>query len=87
MYLQGCNGKAFLSKLVRTRSILNVYNVLQKYMDGFAQHLEPRACVGNNSVVFPPQLRCVQKNLTWIICCFNTCGSILTTADVTTTTT
>jgi hypothetical protein len=28
-----------------------------KDMNGFVQHLEPRACVGNDSVVFPPQLK------------------------------
>jgi hypothetical protein len=38
-----------------------VYKVYQKYMDGFVQHLEPQACVGNDSVVFPPLLRCVKK--------------------------
>jgi hypothetical protein len=26
-------------------------------MNGSVQHLEPRACVGNDSVVFPPELK------------------------------
>jgi hypothetical protein len=42
-------------------SILNLSSVNQKDMDGFVQHLEPQACVGNVIVVFPPQLRCVKK--------------------------
>jgi hypothetical protein len=29
--------------------------------NGFVQHLEPRACVRNNSVLFPPQMRSVKK--------------------------
>jgi hypothetical protein len=42
-------------------SILIVYNVSLKYMHGFIQLIEPRAFVGNNSVVFPSQLRCVKN--------------------------
>jgi hypothetical protein len=32
-------------------------------MNGLVQHLEPRACIGNGSVVFPPRLkvRCVKN--------------------------
>jgi hypothetical protein len=42
-------------------TILNVYNIYQKYMDGLVQHLEPRSCVGNDNVVIRPQLRCVNR--------------------------
>jgi hypothetical protein len=42
-------------------SILKVHNVSPKDMDGFVQHLEFQACIRNDSVVFPPQLRCVKK--------------------------
>jgi hypothetical protein len=54
--LQGCNGKAFLLKGEHMGSILNVYNVYQKDVDGFVQHLEPWAWVGNDNVVFPPHV-------------------------------
>jgi hypothetical protein len=44
-------------------SILNVYKIHHKDIYGFLQHLEAPACVGNNTLVFPPQLRlrCVKK--------------------------
>jgi hypothetical protein len=33
----------------------------RKRQNGFVQHLEPRACVGNDSMVFPPHIRSVKK--------------------------
>jgi hypothetical protein len=46
-------------------STLKVYNIPLKYIKGFVQHLEPRACVDITSVVFQPQLklRCVIKDV------------------------
>jgi hypothetical protein len=66
--LQGYNGKAFLLKREHMGSVLSVYIVYQKDMDGFVQHLEPRACVGKNSVVIPPHMRSVNKeeHPTWV---------------------
>jgi hypothetical protein len=43
-------------------SILNVSKAYQKSMDGFVQHLEHESRVENDSVVFPPHMRSVNKN-------------------------
>jgi hypothetical protein len=37
--------------------------LFQKQTNGFVQHLEPQACVRNDSVVFSPHMRRVKKKL------------------------
>jgi hypothetical protein len=55
-FLQGCNGKTFLLERERMGSILNEYKVSQIDMGEFVQHLEPWACGGYDTEVFPPHV-------------------------------
>jgi hypothetical protein len=60
-----CNGTAFLLK--RAKSTWAQFRMRAKLFwlqtFGFFQHLEPRACVGNDSVVFPHHMRNVKKKV------------------------
>jgi hypothetical protein len=34
----------------------------EKHKNGFVQHLEPRACIGNDHVMYPSHMRSAEKN-------------------------
>jgi hypothetical protein len=44
--------------------------LLWKQTNGFVQHLEPRACVSNDSVVYPSHMRSIKKNLRLCFICY-----------------
>jgi hypothetical protein len=58
---KGVMARRFYRNEVRGFNPAREQSYSEKQIHGFVQHLEPRACVGNDNVVFPFYMRSIKK--------------------------